>query len=112
VKIAVDCVGDRDRAEPMLLSLLQEGKLEKDIWTTTSQSTTRPNTSPTNSRVSLAMSHPILFEDIFEVKQLNPDGKKFERGRHSQPAQPASFVFHVPSQSTEFIVVEQLMMLI
>mmetsp|Transcript_2799 Transcript_2799/g.2797 ORF Transcript_2799/g.2797 Transcript_2799/m.2797 type:complete len:159 (+) Transcript_2799:71-547(+) len=25
------------------------------------------------------MSQPILFEDIFEVKQLNPDGKKFER---------------------------------
>jgi hypothetical protein len=29
----------------------------------------------------LAMAHAILFEDIFELKQLNPDGKKFERGK-------------------------------
>ena len=26
------------------------------------------------------MAHSILFEDIFDVKQINPDGKKFERG--------------------------------
>ena len=27
------------------------------------------------------MSHAVLFEDIFEIRQINPDGKKFERGQ-------------------------------
>jgi hypothetical protein len=27
------------------------------------------------------MSSAILFEDIFDVRQMNPDGKKFERGQ-------------------------------
>ncbi len=26
------------------------------------------------------MSQIILFEDIFDIGQINPDGKKFERG--------------------------------
>jgi len=26
------------------------------------------------------MSQAILFEDIFDVKKINPDGKKFEKG--------------------------------
>jgi hypothetical protein len=28
------------------------------------------------------MSSAILFEDIFDVRQMNPDGKKFERGQN------------------------------
>ena len=26
------------------------------------------------------ISNPILLEDIFEIKQVNPDGKKFDKG--------------------------------
>ena len=29
----------------------------------------------------------ILFEDIFQVNDVNPDGKKFERGRQCTPPQ-------------------------
>ena len=31
------------------------------------------------------MAHALLFEDIFDVRQLNPDGKKFEKGKQFCP---------------------------
>ena len=27
------------------------------------------------------MAQSILFEDIFDIRQINPDGKKFDRGQ-------------------------------
>jgi hypothetical protein len=32
-----------------------------------------------------------LFEDIFEVRQLNPDGKKFDKGAWRDAAAPGAF---------------------
>jgi hypothetical protein len=29
---------------------------------------------------TMADQQPILFEDMFEVQQVDPDGKKFDRG--------------------------------
>ena len=31
----------------------------------------------------ITMASAILFEDIFDIKQINPDGKKFENGKSS-----------------------------
>ena len=30
--------------------------------------------------IDIAMNHNIIFEDIFEIRVLNENGKKFERG--------------------------------
>lgn len=35
----------------------------------------------------------ILFEDIFDVKDIDPDGKKFERGKQEVVNQAVYFVF-------------------
>ena len=50
------------------------------------------------------MSQNILFEDIFEIKNLNENGKKFERGTLSDSGLRVIFVFNVYASYTSIFV--------
>lgn len=43
----------------------------------------------------------ILFEDIFDVKDIDPDGKKFDRGTLNKSYWMSSLV-HVPKNAAMF----------
>lgn len=46
------------------------------------------------------MANAVLFEDIFEVKHINPDGKKFDRGLlHKLVTCNIMFIYHLCSKS-------------
>ena len=51
-------------------------------WSDISNKSTPPNPHAESAKIVCAVVMAgILFEDIFDVKDIDPDGKKFERGK-------------------------------